>query len=84
MLIWAQPLFLWDFSSAPCTVDVSGDGAGGTCRFVRGVADSASLAELGLNAIRLVPADAWDILGRWVFWWNIEAKIPEDGETGGT
>ena len=57
VLIWAQPLFLWDFS-APCRVDVTGDGAGGTCRFVPSVS-----AALTTNAIQLVPADAWDSFG---------------------
>ena len=57
VIIWAQPLFLWDFSSEACRVDATGEGAGGTCTFVP-FYDSASIrASLGLNAINLKPAD---------------------------
>lgn len=57
VIIWAQPLFLWDFSSEDCRVDASGEGAGGTCTFIP-FYDSASIrASLGLNAINLKPAD---------------------------
>lgn len=60
VMIWAQPLLLWDFSPVtPCNVDVTGDGAGGTCVFVH-FHDAASIrAEVGLNAISLLPADSW-------------------------